>query len=95
MIGLLDPETLHTRASGTSAAIRFWRSSSSTPIRANPVEGDFDKRRLDPAYIREQERWSRAATDDFGNWPLSTCRSSIIRCPRFARLWSTASAGGD
>jgi hypothetical protein len=56
VIGLLDPETLHT--------------TRDRHIRCNPVlaqfivddrfepaavEGDFDKRRLDPAYVRGQE----------------------------------------
>jgi hypothetical protein len=56
VIGMLDPETLHT--------------SRERHIRCNPVlaqfivhddfepvlvEGDFDKRRLDAAYVRERE----------------------------------------
>ena len=56
VIGMLDPETLHT--------------TRERHIRCNPVlgqfivdddfeplsvEGDFDKRRLDPAYARSQE----------------------------------------
>lgn len=56
VIGMLDPETLHT--------------TRERHIRCNPVlaqfivddtfaaidaEGEFDKRRLDPAYVRERE----------------------------------------
>ena len=56
VVGMVDPETLHT--------------SKERHIRCNPVlaqfivderfepvvvEGDFDKRRLDPAYVRQQE----------------------------------------
>jgi hypothetical protein len=56
VIGQIDPETLHT--------------TRERHVRCNPVlaqfivdadfaqvtvEGDFDKRRLDPAYVRQQE----------------------------------------
>ena len=57
VIGLLDPETLHTtrerhiRCSPTRA--QFIVDPDFPPV---VVEGDFDKRHLDPAFVREQER---------------------------------------
>ena len=57
VIGQVDPETLHTsrerhiRCSPTLA--QFIADPDFEPV---VVEGDFDKRRLDPKFVREQER---------------------------------------
>lgn len=57
VIGQVDPETLHTtrerhiRCNPTLA--QFIVHTDFTPV---VVEGPFDKRELDPAYVREQER---------------------------------------
>ena len=56
VIGLLDPETLHTaserhiRCNPTLA--QFIVDADFEPV---VVQGDFDKRRLDPRYVRERE----------------------------------------
>ena len=56
VIGLLDPEVLHTtperhiRCNPTLA--QFIVADDFEPV---VVEGDFDKRRLDAAYVRDQE----------------------------------------
>ena len=56
VIGLIDPETLHTRKE---------RHIRCSPIRAQfiiaegfapvVVDGEFDKRKLDPGHVRDQE----------------------------------------
>jgi hypothetical protein len=57
VIGLLDPETLHTaserhiRCNPTLA--QFIVDDDFEPV---VVEGDFDKRRLDAGFVRERER---------------------------------------
>jgi len=57
VIGQVDPETLHTqrerhvRCNPTLA--QFIADSEFEPV---VVEGPFDKRQLDAAYVREQER---------------------------------------
>jgi hypothetical protein len=57
VIGLLDPETLHTtrerhiRCNPTRA--QFIVDPDFPPV---AVDGDFDKRQLDPVFVREQER---------------------------------------
>jgi hypothetical protein len=57
VIGRVDPETLHTsrerhlRCNPTLA--QFIVDPDFEPV---TVEGDFDKRQLDPAFAREQER---------------------------------------
>lgn len=57
VIGLLDPETLHTtrerhiRCSPTRAQFIV-----DPDFKLVVVEGDFDKRQLDPVFVREQER---------------------------------------
>jgi hypothetical protein len=57
VIGQLDPETLHTtrerhiRCSPTRA--QFIVHSDFPPV---VLEGDFDKRQLDPTFVKEQER---------------------------------------
>jgi hypothetical protein len=56
-VGQVDPETLHTtrerhiRCNPTLA--QFIVDPDFTPV---IVDGPFDKRQLDPAYVREQER---------------------------------------
>lgn len=57
VIGLLDPEVLHTTRERhircNPALAQFVVDDDFSPPVA--VEGDFDKRRLDPAYVRERE----------------------------------------
>ncbi len=56
VIGMLDPETLHTtperhiRCNPTLA--QFIVDESFEPV---TVEGDFDKRRLDPSFVAQRE----------------------------------------
>jgi hypothetical protein len=56
VIGLLDPEVLHTtkerhvRCNPTLA--QYITADNFTPM---VVDGPFDKRQLDPAFVREQE----------------------------------------
>ena len=56
VIGMLDPETLHTTAERhvrcNPVLAQFIVDADFEPITS---EGDFDKRRLDPAYVRERE----------------------------------------
>ena len=57
VVGQVDPETLHTtrerhiRCNPTLA--QFIVDLDFEPVL---IDGDFDKRRLDPAYVRQQER---------------------------------------
>lgn len=56
VIGALDPETLHTTRERhircNPVLAQFIVHEDFEPV---AVEGDFDKRRLDPAYVRNQE----------------------------------------
>ena len=56
VIGLVDPETLHTTAERhircTPVLAQFIMHEAFPPI---TVEGDFDKRKLDPKFVRERE----------------------------------------
>jgi hypothetical protein len=56
VIGMLDPETLHTSRERhircNPVLAQFIVDDAFAPV---AVEGDFDKRRLDPAYVRGQE----------------------------------------
>ncbi len=56
VIGQLDPETLHTTPERhircTPALAQFIVNDAFPPI---IVEGDFDKRQLDPAFVRQRE----------------------------------------
>jgi hypothetical protein len=56
VIGMLDPETLHTTRERhircNPVLAQFIVDDRFEPV---AVEGDFDKRRLDPAYVRQQE----------------------------------------
>lgn len=56
VIGLLDPETLHTTRERhircNPVLAQFIVDADFPPVE---VEGDFDKRLLDPAYVRERE----------------------------------------
>ena len=56
VIGLVDPETLHTTAERhircTPVLAQFIVHEAFPPI---TVEGDFDKRKLDPKFVRERE----------------------------------------
>ena len=56
VIGMLDPETLHTSRERhircNPVLAQFIVDEAFEPV---AVEGEFDKRRLDPNYVREQE----------------------------------------
>ncbi len=56
VIGMIDPETLHTARERhircNPALAQFIVDDDFAPIFA---EGSFDKRQLDPAYVRERE----------------------------------------
>lgn len=56
VIGMLDPETLHTTRERhircNPVLAQFIVDSDFAPV---SVEGDFDKRHLDAAYVRERE----------------------------------------
>lgn len=56
VIGLLDPETLHTTRERhircNPVLAQFIVDADFEPV---TIEGDFDKRLLDPAYVRERE----------------------------------------
>lgn len=56
VIGQVDPETLHTTAErhiGCNPALGQYISDPQFPLLT--VEGPFDKRQLDAAFVREQE----------------------------------------
>ena len=57
VIGMVDPETLHTTRERhircNPVLAQFIVEERFTPV---IVEGPFDKRQLDPAYVRERER---------------------------------------
>jgi hypothetical protein len=56
VIGMLDPETLHTTRERhircNPVLAQFIVDDEFVPL---AMEGDFDKRRLDPAYVRQRE----------------------------------------
>jgi hypothetical protein len=56
VIGQIDPETLHTTRERhircNPVLAQFIVDADFAPV---TVEGDFDKRRLDPKYVRQQE----------------------------------------
>lgn len=56
VIGLLDPETLHTTRERhircNPVLAQFIVDDDFAPV---VVDGEFDKRQLDPAYVRERE----------------------------------------
>ena len=56
VIGMLDPETLHTTRERhircNPVLAQFIVDDDFAPV---VVEGDFDKRRLDPAYVHQRE----------------------------------------
>lgn len=92
VIGLIDPETLHTtqerhiRCNGVLG--QFIVDDEFEPIL---VEGDFDKRRLDPVFVRQRERlvtrgWRRlkeVAHLDLAiiDYPLPEVREAMARRP--------------
>ena len=57
VIGMLDPEVLHTRSERhircNPALAQFVVDEQFEPVL---VEGDFDKRRLDPEFVRQREQ---------------------------------------
>jgi hypothetical protein len=56
VVGLIDPETLHTTAERhvrcNPALAQFIVDDRFAPV---SIEGDFDKRRLDPRFVRDRE----------------------------------------
>jgi len=56
VIGMIDPETLHTTPERhircNAALAQFIVDDAFPPV---VIEGTFDKRTLDPAYVRERE----------------------------------------
>ena len=57
IVGMLDPEVLHTTAERhircNPTLAQYIVADDFEPV---VVEGPFDKRQLDPAYVRERER---------------------------------------
>lgn len=90
VIGLVDPETLHTTRERhircNPALAQFIVDDDFEPVLA---EGPFDKRQLDPAYVRERERlvtrgWRRLrelAGQELSilEYPLPEVRAEMIR----------------
>ena len=62
VVGLLDPELLHTTSERhiqcNPVLAQFITSDDFNPI---VVEGDFDKRQLDPDYVRQREKLTTRA----------------------------------
>ena len=93
VIGLLDPETLHTARERhircNPVLAQFIVDDEFTAV---SIEGDFDKRRFDPAYVREREtlvtRGYRRLKELMGldlpiiDYPLPEVRAEIERRAR-------------
>jgi hypothetical protein len=89
VIGLLDPEVLHTQKERhilcNPVLAQFIVDDDFQPVF---VEGDFDKRRLDAAYVREREalvtrgyrRLKELASLDLPiiDYPLPEVRARIV-----------------
>ena len=96
VIGMLDPETLHTTRERhircNPVLAQFIVDDTFPPI---AVEGEFDKRRLDAAHVREREtmvtRGYRRLKELAGldlpiiDYPLAEVRAEIQR----RSLWGT------
>ena len=56
VVGMVDPETLHTQSERHirchAALAQFIVDDAFSPVR---IEGEFDKRHLDPSFVRERE----------------------------------------
>ena len=90
VIGLLDPEILHTSRERhilcNPVLAQFIVHSDFVPVR---VEGDFDKRRLDPQFVQQREKlvtrgWQRLrelAHLDISilEYPLPEVRDELLR----------------
>jgi hypothetical protein len=90
VIGMVDPETLHTTRERhircNPALAQFIVDDDFTPIVA---EGPFDKRQLDPAFVRERERlvtrgWRRLREVEgqelpILEYPLAEVRAEMAR----------------
>ena len=82
VIGLLDPEVLHTtreRHIRCNPTLAQFIVDDDFP--AVTAEGAFDKRQLDPAASR--------------SWRLWICRSSITRCRKCVRRLRSRREGND
>ena len=87
VIGMLDPETLHTQAERhlrcNPSLAQFIVDDHFMPVL---LEGDFDKRQLDPAFVEEREQlvtrgWQRlhelrGSTLPIIDYPLAEVRAS-------------------
>ena len=87
VIGMLDPETLHTQAERhlrcNPSLAQFIVDDHFTPVL---LEGDFDKRQLDSAFVEEREDlvtrgWQRlqelrGSTLPIIDYPLAEVRAS-------------------
>ena len=95
VIGMLDPETLHTSRERhircNPVLAQFIVDEAFEPV---AVEGEFDKRRLDPNYVREQETLVTRGYRRLREPRTSTCRSSTTPCPKSASVWSGRRGGG-
>lgn len=90
VIGMIDPEVLHTQRERhircNPSLAQFIVDADFPPV---VVEGPFDKRQLDPAYVREREnlvtRGWRRLREVVGkeaaiiNYPLPEVRAAIER----------------
>jgi len=89
VIGLIDPEVLHTQRERhvvcNPSLAQFIVDPRFTPV---AVEGPFDKRQLDPAYVRERETlvtrgWQRlhelGGIERIIDYPLPEVRAKLER----------------
>ena len=90
VIGMLDPETLHTQAERhlrcNPSLAQFIVDDRFVPVF---LEGDFDKRQLDPVFVSEREQlvtrgWQRLqelrdSTLPIIDYPLDEVRASWLR----------------
>ena len=88
VIGMLDPEVLHTASERhircNPALAQFIVADDFEPV---VVEGDFDKRRLDPEFVKGREElllrgWRRlqevvGTEEAIVNYPLPEVRSKL------------------
>lgn len=96
VIGMLDPEVLHTQKERhilcNPVLAQFIVDEDFPPVR---VEGDFDKRQLDAAYVRDREtlvtrgyrRLKELASLDLPiiDYPLPEVRAQIVEKSHWSR----------